>query len=258
MSHKAALALLLCACPSSKTAIPDAAPARVEPALAAAPPAPLSEPPRAIGPFEAPFVKDRNVYYVVPPAKKKGHRLLANLHGMCNPPGYACGFWVKSASARGFLVCPTGDGSCGPGAYNAPTWNESFEKMDEDLEKAIAVVDGLYPDEIGREGSVLTGFSKGAYAAVRIAELHPGRWPYLLLNEADVSLSVDRLKKSGVRAVALVAGEKGQMYAEKRTADALVKQGYPARLWIMKGAGHHYSNDIDDIMAEAIDWLLTH
>ena len=35
-------------------------------------------------------------------------------------------------------------------------------------------------------------------------------------------------------------------------------QGFPARLWVMKGAGHHYSADIDTIMAEAIAFVLTH
>jgi dipeptidyl aminopeptidase/acylaminoacyl peptidase len=164
---------------------------------------------------------------------------------------------VHAASERGFLVCPTGNGSCGPGAYNAPTWTEPFEKMDEDLERAIGAVMKEYPEEIARDGAVLTGFSKGAYAAARIAAMHPGRWPYLVLNEADVTLTVPMLRAAGVRAVALIAGEVGgQIAGERRTAAALAKQGYPARLWVMPRAGHFYSADIDTIMAEAIDWVI--
>jgi hypothetical protein len=196
---------------------------------------------------------------VVPTSRTTPQRLVANLHGVCNPPGYACGYWVHAASDRGFLVCPTGNSSCGPGQYNAPTWTEPFEKMDEDLERAIGTVDAQYPGEMTREGAVLTGFSKGAYAAVRIVALHPGRWPYLVLNEADVTISAASLRTAGVRAVALIAGEiGGQIAGERRTLAQLQKAGYPARLWVMPKAGHFYSSNIDDIMGEAIDWVVAH
>jgi predicted esterase len=214
-------------------------------------------PPRSIGPFELPYAGKRTVFFVVPPTKAPGRRLLANLHGMCNPPGYACGYWTHAGSERGFLVCPTGDGTCGPAAYNAPTWNEPAAKIDEDLERAIAVVDEAYAGEMTREGAVLTGFSKGAYAAVEIASKHPGRWPYLVLNEANVRLTEKGLRAAGVRAVALIAGENGgEIAGERATAAALARQGYPARVWVMPKAGHYYSANIDDIMGEAVDWVL--
>ncbi|MDB5220147.1 MAG: hypothetical protein JWO86_8074, partial [Myxococcaceae bacterium] len=209
---------------------------------------------RAHGPFEAVLEGTRKVYYVVP--RKPGNgRLIANLHGVCNPPGYACGYWVEAASKVGFLVCPEGNGHCG--ANGPPTWTEPVAKMDADLERAIGVVDAAYPGEVVRDGAVLTGFSLGAYAAVQIARNHPGRWPYLVLNEADVALDAAQLRAAGVRAVALLAGENGsQVAGERRTADRLSKQGFPARLWVMKGAGHYYSGDIDTLMAEAIAFVL--
>jgi hypothetical protein len=213
---------------------------------------------RPIGPYEIPFLDKRTVYFVVPSSRAKPQRLLANLHGMCNPPGYACGYWVQAASERGFLVCPTGNASCGPGAYNAPTWTESFDKMDEDLERALATVDAQYPGEITRDGAILTGFSRGAYAAAEIVKKHPGRWPYLLLNEADVALDAKSLRAAGVRAVAMVAGEiGGQVGGERATVARLVAQKFAARLWVMPKAGHFYSANIDDIMREAIAWLLS-
>ena len=209
---------------------------------------------RAYGPFEEAFEGKRKVYYVIPRHPGKG-RLIANLHGVCNPPGYACGYWVEAASKAGFLVCPEGNSHCGPGG--PPTWTEPVAKMDADLEQAIRVVDAAHPGEMVREGSVLTGFSLGAYAAVQIARNHPGRWPYLVLNEADVPLDVAQLRAAGVRAVALLAGENGsQVAGERRTAERLAKQGFPARLWVMKGAGHYYSGDIDALMAEAIAFVL--
>ena len=209
---------------------------------------------RAYGPFEATLEGTRKVYYVVPRMTGRG-RLIANLHGVCNPPGYACGYWVEAASKSGFLVCPEGNSHCG--ANGPPTWTEPVAKIDADLERAVAVVEGAYPGEVDREGAVLTGFSLGAYSAVQIARNHPGRWPYLILNEADVPLDATQLRAAGVRAVALLAGENGsQVAGERRTAERLAKQGFPARLWVMKGAGHYYSADIDALMAEAIAFVL--
>jgi hypothetical protein len=228
--------------PASVAAVSDAAPVVVE---------------REIGPHEVVFDGTRKVYYVVPRKKGGQHRLIANLHGVCNPPGYSCGYWVQAAANVGFLVCPEGNSHCG-GAQGPPTWTQPIPKIDADLEKAIATVDANHPGEISRAGSVLTAFSLGAWAAVQIAKDHPGRWPYLVLNEANVALEAASLRASGVRAVALIAGEIGsQVAGERATAQKLAKQGFPARLWVMKGAGHHYSGDIDSIMAEAVAFVVS-
>jgi hypothetical protein len=209
---------------------------------------------REIGPYEIPFEGARTVYYVVPRKTTAPARLLANLHGVCNPPGYACGYWTASASTFGFLVCPTGNAQCGP--KGPPTWKEPIPKMDEDLEHAIAAVSARHPGEVGRDGAILTGFSLGAYAAYQIARAHPGRWPYLVLTEANVPVEAAALRAAGVRAVALIGGEIGtQIAGQRRSVERLGKQGFPARLWVMKGAGHHYSADIDAIMREAIDFV---
>jgi predicted esterase len=259
----AVLAAASAACSSPvPTVTPPAAPGATNPVPAAdapepaAEPVPAPDPPRAIGPFELPFDGKRTVYFAVPPSRGR-HRVIANLHGLCNPPGYACGYWTAAGSERGFLVCPSGNSTCGPGAYNAPTWTEGDEAIDRDLERAVATVDGEYPGEMTREGAVLTGFSRGAYAAAHIASLHPGRWRYLLLTEADVPLDARTLRAAGVRAVALVAGEIGsQIAGERRTYERLKSQGFPVRLWVMPRAGHYYSANIDDIMREALDWLV--
>lgn len=214
-------------------------------------------PTRERGPFELPFIKGRTVYFAVPPKPGGPRRLIANLHGMCNPPAYACGHWLNAGSERGFLVCPTGNASCGPGAFNAPTWTTGAPQMADDLDRAVATVEAAYPGEIAADGAILTGFSKGGFVAPAIAARRPGRFAYLLINEADVALDAASLRRSGVRAVALVAGEIGsQVAGERRTAARLAAQGFPAKLWVMPKAGHHYSANIDAIMAEALDWLV--
>ena len=223
----------------------------------AAPLPPAPPEPREFGPFETPFEGARKVYFTVTPIKHDKTRLIANLHGICNPPGYACGYWTNAASGYGFLVCPEGNGRCG-GKEGPTTWSEPLAKIDADLEKAILTVDGKYPDELDhdREGAVLTGFSLGATSAYAIARAHPGRWPYLILIEADVQMDAATLRAAGVRAVALLAGEVGsQIAGEKRTVQRLVAQGFPARFWTMKKAGHFYSADIDALMSEALAFV---
>ncbi len=195
------------------------------------------------------------MYYVAPPLAGK-HRLIANLHGLCNPPGYACGYWTHAASERGFLVCPEGNTRCGPGG--PPSWDEPVQDMDRDLERSIEIVSSEYEGEVSREGAVLTGFSRGGWAARAIAAMHPGRWPYLIVNEADVKLTAGGLRRAGVEAIVMIAGERGSSVAgERATVEALKREGFPARLIVMPGAGHYYSANIDDLMTEAIDFLVS-
>jgi hypothetical protein len=215
--------------------------------------------PRDIGPFTLPFLPNRSIFLSVPSSRATPERLLANLHGLCNPPSYACGYWTRAASEVGFLVCPEGNGRCGGGENAPPTWTGSFDVMDDDLEKAISATEAAFPDEITREGAVLTGFSRGAYAAPYIATRHPGRWPYLILVEADVTLNVPMLQRAKVRAVAMLAGEWGtQLAGSRKTCEALARQGYPARLFVMPKAGHYYSADIDEQMRQALAFVLAH
>ncbi len=184
------------------------------------------------------------------------------IHGVCTPPSYVCGGWQGTASSLGVLVCPTGNTSCGrdgPGGPSGPTWEEAFSAIDADLELSIAAVRRQIAPPVTRQGAVLAGFSRGAYAAVIVAVRHPGRWPFLVLNEADVELTVPMLRAAGVRAVALIAGEWGtQLAGERKTEAALASEGYPVRLWVMPKVGHAYSPDIDAIMYDALDFVLTH
>jgi alpha/beta superfamily hydrolase len=196
----------------------------------------------------------RKVYYATPPLPGK-HRLIANLHGLCNPPGYACGYWTHAASEQGFLVCPEGNGTCGAGG--PPTWNEPVGEMDKDLETSVDRVSAQYEGEVSREGAILTGFSLGAWVAPRIAAMHPGRWRYLILNEADVKLTRATLEKAGVVAVVMMAGELGsQLAGERATVSRLQREGFPAKLIVMPKAGHYYSGNIDELMTQAMEFVL--
>lgn len=252
--------------PAASTSVASVAPSPQTPAVPSASVAASASAKPAVretGPFEIGFqsgaTKQRKVYFVAARRADKPQRLVAMLHGVCNPPAYACGLWADTAKELGFLVCPQGAGTCGPAMYDAPTWTGGTTDMDADIEASVAAVSALYPEQIDREGAVLVGFSRGGYAAISIAAAHPGRWPFLVINEANVSLSVPQLAAAKVRAVAFLAGEKGsQVQGERATAQALAKAGFPARLWVMPNAGHHYSDDIAALMKEAIDWAVAH
>jgi pimeloyl-ACP methyl ester carboxylesterase len=131
--------------------------------------------------------------------------------------------------------------------------------MDADLERSIAKVEARHAGSIRRDGAILTGFSRGAYAAPAIARFHPGRWPHLVLIEANVPLAAASLRRAGVRAVALVAGELGtEITGERKTEAELLRAGFPARLFVMPGVAHAYSDDVDRVMSEALAFVVEH
>jgi hypothetical protein len=199
----------------------------------------------------------RSAYLVFPSESSRPPRLLAMLHGVCVPPSYVCGGWKHTAAATGFLVCPVGNATCGADGTGGPTWEEPFADIDGDLERAITSARRELSPSVDRKGAVLAGFSRGAYAAVIIAVRHPGRWPFLVLNEADVELTLPMMREARVRAVALIAGEwSAQIEGERKTARALAAEGFPVRLWVMPKVGHAYSPDIEAIMGEALDYVL--
>jgi pimeloyl-ACP methyl ester carboxylesterase len=195
---------------------------------------------------------------VLPHSLDRPARLLVMIHGVCTPVSYVCGAFKGVAADNGLLICPVGNTTCGSEGTGPPSWEEPFAAIDDDVEASIKALGGHAPG-FSREGSVLMGFSRGGYAAVILAVRHPGRWPLLILNEADVELTLPMARAAGIRAVALIAGEWGnQLEGERKTADTLTADGVPARLWTMPKAGHFYSTDIDVIMKEALEFVLAH
>lgn len=211
----------------------------------------------------------RPVWYALPKrsapdAGAKPLRLVAHLHGVCGGPPYACGKWIGAGTATGVMVCPTGNAHCGespysPPSWEAPTWMDLVGIMDQDLETSINKVAAKKKGAFTREGAILTGYSRGAFAAPQIARSHPNRWRHLVLIEANAPLSVAGLKAAGVRSVALVAGEQGdQIQGMTKTAATLTADGFPAKLFVMKKTSHPYSADMEDVMAEALAFVLQH
>lgn len=229
-------------------------------AVPATPPPPWEADASSVdGPHAIPWESGRPIWWAAPRAPIGKPRLIGHLHGMCGPPSYACGRWMSAGTSFGIMVCPTGNARCGdpgigPASWEAPSWPELVGIMDHDLEAAIAKVSAK--TAIDREGAVLTGYSRGGFATPVIARRHPGRWPYLVVIEANVPLSVADLKASGVRAIALVAGEQGtELAGMQRTTAALEGAGFPATLVVMRRTGHPYSEDMEYVMRQALEFL---
>ena len=242
---------------SPSIAAPIDAAADADPPLAidAAPPPPPQR--AAIGPFEIASQPGRTVWYAAPRSIEE-HRLIAHLHGQCAPPVYSCGQWIDAGAERGYLVCPTGNEHCNDSPMGPAMWDESFALMDQDLEKGIRAASAKEGDGgIVRDGAVMTGFSRGGWAAIEIVRMHPGRWPYLVLIEADVTINKAMLDAAKVKRVAMIAAENGtELAGEKKSVDAMKAAGYPAELFVMPGTWHLYSTDIDEIMRKALDFVI--
>jgi hypothetical protein len=62
-----------------------------------------------------------------------------------------------------------------------------------------------------------------------------------------------------VKSVALVAGEQGdQIQGMRKTEATLTEAGYPVKLFVMHHTGHPYSTDMEDVMAAALTFVLSH
>jgi pimeloyl-ACP methyl ester carboxylesterase len=172
--------------------------------------------------------------------------------------------WLGAAVEVGALVCPSGNARCGdaqlgPPSWEASSWDELVAIMDTDLERSIAKVQAKHPGAIQRDGAVLTGWSRGAFAAPVLARLHPGRWPFLVLVAGNVPLAAASLRKAGVKAVALLAGELGtELAGERKTAAELEQAGFPVKLFVMRGVAHLYPDDMNSLMSEAFAFVLSH
>lgn len=241
-------------------------PSRSAPVAASAAPADAAATSVSVdGPHERLLAPGRPIFFTFPGEPTnlpRPHRLIAHLHGMCGAPSYACGTWTRAAAGVGALICPTGNATCGdaptgPPSWEAATWSELVALMDRDLEASIATIARAAPDVWRRDDAILTGYSRGGFAAPAIAARHPGRWPYLVLIEANAPLRAAALRKSGVRAVALIGGEWGtELPGLRTTAIALGEEGFPARVFVMPRTGHPYSANIDAVMAEAMAYVL--
>jgi predicted esterase len=182
--------------------------------LLGAPPAPPAPPAhRAHG--------DWGVAY--PPVDTSAPRAaVVFLHGMWASPEDSCGYFERSATAFGFLVCPRGNAPLGEGKM----WTGTYATVAPSVHAALDAAARQGPGTLDRSGGgTLMGYSNGAYFAAEIARSEPGRWTGLVL------LSMKAL-------------------AERTDA-----AGLPTRFVSLGPGTHELPSDLDARMCDAIAWV---
>lgn len=189
-----------------------------------------------------------------PPAEGDAPRPpIVYLHGMWASPEDSCGFFERSATSFGFLVCPRGNAPLGDGTMWAGTYASVAPRLHAALDAAAAA----HPGRLDRSGAgTMMGYSNGAYFAAEIAQAETGRWTGLVLLSMHLELDASRLRAAGVKRVVLGAADKdGARDSMKALAEKLDEAGLPSRFVSLGPGGHELPADLDARMCEPIAWV---
>jgi predicted esterase len=175
------------------------------------------------------------------------------LHGMWASPEDSCGFFERSATSFGFLVCPRGNAPLGDGKM----WTGTHATVAPNVHAAIDAAAAMSPGKLDRSGGgTLMGYSNGAYFAAEVAQAERGKWTGLLLLSMRLELDPARLRAAGIRRVVLGSGDKDPTRdGLKALAEHLDAAGVPARFVSLGPGGHELPADMDARMCEPIAWL---
>jgi predicted esterase len=189
-----------------------------------------------------------------PPADTSAPRpAIVYLHGMWASPEDSCGYFERSATAFGFLVCPRGNAPLGDGKM----WTGTYATVAPSVHAALDAAAKQGPGTLDRSGGgTLMGYSNGAYFAAEVAMAEPGRWTGLVLLSMRLELDVARLHAAGVRRVVLAAGDKDAARTSmKALAEKTDAAGLPTRFISLGPGAHELPSDTDARMCDAVAWV---
>ena len=190
---------------------------------------------------------------VFPPPAWGKLPLTVMLHGMCAIPEWECPVFRAGAAHSSWLLCPPGPAACNGGGA---MWSGLPTRLAEAIDTATSTLSSQQP-EVDVTRKVLIGYSLGATAALGIITARPGEWLALMLVNASLEPSPAVIQKSGVRRVALVAGEHDGSRGTLRGAAAqLSSAGIRARFFELAATGHYFDATSEQRMAEPVTWLL--
>jgi predicted esterase len=175
---------------------------------------------------------------------------LVFLHGMWAGPEDACPLLREAASRFGFLVCPRGNTPFDAGVMWSGTGADAAGPVRAALDEAARMPQGKL-DRVAP--GTLIGYSNGAYFAAELAQSQPGRWPGLVLIGMKLDLDPAHLRASGVRRVALAAGEQDDTRPSMQAlAQKLDTGGVPSRFVSLGPGGHAFPPDMPSRMCDAV------
>jgi hypothetical protein len=254
--------------PRASVAEPALAPATA-PRLAARPPEPSTppesiaepeperpgEPARPIDPFTIPDEAGRPIEVYPPTTDASRAPLVVMLHATCMKPASVCDWFGDAGRDTGWLVCPSGNGTCA----GEPDWEGPGRTKGDFLERDLARVEERVGPFVEDRPGVLIGWSRGAFAArdmvIARRDLVARRFTGLVLIAAQVSPDAATLRAAGIRRVVMAAGDY-DLSRPKMTAaiDALKRAGMDARYVSLGKIGHVWPADFEARMREPIAW----
>jgi predicted esterase len=180
----------------------------------------------------------------------RGPGRLVFLHGMCGHGlGYAQAFQF-SAAARGTLIAPQGDVSCG-GVWSK--WSADTAALDA---RIVAAFRALGDDQPITD-VVIMGMSQGATRAVALARKYPERYTRLIAMAGPTLVTSSGL--SGLRAAVFMAGARDRQDLMRGSERSLAANGIPATFILIPQATHGAMGPTPEkTMAEALSWLADH
>jgi pimeloyl-ACP methyl ester carboxylesterase len=159
----------------------------------------------------------------------RGAGRLVFLHGMCGHGlGYAQSFQF-SAAARGTLIAPQADVSCG-GVWSK--WSADLNKLDARIVETFKSLGHSEPiDDI-----VIIGMSQGATRAAELAKKWPERYTRLISMDAPTALRPGELRS--LKAAVMMAGERDRQDLMRQSERALQRSGVPVTFVLIPQATH--------------------
>lgn len=180
--------------------------------------------------------------------------LTTMLHGMCGSGANICQTTSDLVTPGGYLICPSGNVSCGDGWSD---WHGTGAEKAAFIDDAIGVAeDRLGVADDRTRGDVLMGFSRGAFVARDVAYESKGRWVGLVLIGAAMTPDAEKLAAAGIRRVVLASGDfdgakKTMMAARNR----LCAKGIPARFVSLGPIPHALPSDLEARLGDSLEWV---
>jgi pimeloyl-ACP methyl ester carboxylesterase len=177
----------------------------------------------------------------------RGAARMVFLHGMCGHGlGYAQSFQF-SAAARGTLIAPQADVSCG-GVWSK--WSANLSKLDARIVETFRALG--HPEPI--DDIVIIGMSQGATRAVELAKKWPERYTRLISMDAPTALRPGELKS--LKAAVMMAGERDRQDLMRQSERALQRSGVPVTFLLIPQATHGAMGPTPELtMGKALSFL---
>jgi predicted esterase len=210
---------------------------------------------RPIDPFTIRDDQGRAIEVYPPLGDASRSPIVVMLHATCMQPASVCNWFGDAARDTGWLVCPSGNGTCA----GEPDWEGSGGAKAAFLERAIARVEERVGPFVDEAPGVLIGWSRGAFAArdmvVARRDLVSRHFAGLVLIAAQVAPDAATLRAAGIRRVVMAAGD----YDLSRpmmvgAIDSLKRAGMDARYVSLGKIGHVWPADFERTMREPIAW----